>query len=994
KQYTIKYLSLLAVLTSMCLYAVKQASAQQAEPAATAVADTTASVRDTLAIEEVQVNTGYQRIPKERATGSFVFVDSALLNRAVSTDIISRLKGVVPSLLFDERAGGEPKLSIRGRSTIFANADPLIVVDNFPYEGDIRNINPNDVESVSILRDAAAASIWGVRAGNGVIVITTKKGKAGQPLQVSFNGNVTVGEKPDLWYEPRISTSDLVDVQEFLYEKKFYNSNLANTRTFPVIPPVVEVLADDALSENERLVLLDGFRREDIRIDLERYFYRPQINQQFALRMSGGTERNRYTIGGGYDENRTSLVGNNNKRLTLSSGQILNIIPKLTISSDIVFASSINSRNNALADVSSTFPYLRLVDASGKHLSVPRDFRMGFVDAAEEKGLLNWLYIPLDELALAEQGHRQQDLRINSRVAYELLPGLVTELFYQFEKQTTNLETHNREETYFIRNLINRFSVINVDGSARHQLPRGDYLEQGWRELHAHNTRFQLTYQLKKAKHDIVVLAGGEIRHAIGNHNNRMLYGFEPSTGLAKAVNFDSLYSQYPLGGVANIPGAGGLSSTTDRFRSVYANASYTLFNKYTFSSSARIDQSNLFGVNANQRSIPLWSVGAKWTVSDDLPYQSKWLNKMDLRTTYGFNGNIDNRASAYTTARYVNDFATGLHYAYIIGMPNANLRYEKSSILNVAVDFSMFNGFLNGSIEYYAKKAKDLLGYGPLDPTVGATSYYGNMADIAGSGLDIEVGLKSKGRAIQWSGTLFFSHSTEKVTKYENKPTSLTSYFRDASLSGGAVPIIGKPLFGIYSYPWAGLDPLTGSPQGYIDGKPSMDYAAIVASYEMDSLVFHGSATPTWNGAMRQTLHYRNWTFSFAVTGQFGYYFRRPSLQYLQLFNGIGGHADYAKRWQQAGDEMITNVPSMTYPASGARDEFYANASILVEKGDHVRLQDIRMDYRYNWIQVFGYVNNVCVLWRANRHGIDPAFASGVLPAPLQFSFGISLHF
>src|SRR5690606_28197650 len=149
KHHYIRYISLLAVLTSMCLYARAQRP-DDSGPVSSGI-DTTTTTRDTIAIEEVEINTGYQRIPKERATGSFVFVDSALLNRAVSTDIISRLKGVVPSLLFDERAGGEPKLSIRGRSTIYANADPLIVVDNFPYEGDIRNINPNDVESVSIL---------------------------------------------------------------------------------------------------------------------------------------------------------------------------------------------------------------------------------------------------------------------------------------------------------------------------------------------------------------------------------------------------------------------------------------------------------------------------------------------------------------------------------------------------------------------------------------------------------------------------------------------------------------------------------------------------------------------------------------------------------------------------------------------------------------------------------------------------------------------------
>src|SRR5690606_4883361 len=182
-QRYIRYISLLAVLTTMCLYAVKQASAQQAEPAATAVADTTTSVRDTLAIEEVQVNTGYQRIPKERTTGSFVYIDNKLLNRRVTTNLMDRLDGVTSGLVFNRNnqgSGNETPISIRGRSTLFANPEPLIILDNFPYEGDLASINPNDVESITVLKDAAAASIWGVRAGNGVIVITSKNGRANQ----------------------------------------------------------------------------------------------------------------------------------------------------------------------------------------------------------------------------------------------------------------------------------------------------------------------------------------------------------------------------------------------------------------------------------------------------------------------------------------------------------------------------------------------------------------------------------------------------------------------------------------------------------------------------------------------------------------------------------------------------------------------------------------------------------------------------------------------
>src|SRR5690606_31131887 len=146
KQRYIRYISLLAVLTTMCLYAVKQASAQQAEPAATAVADTAASVRDTLAIEEVQVNTGYQRIPKERATGSFDFIDQKNYNRSNSPDIIQRLKGLGNGVLFDRKADNPLGLSVRGRSTIFSNTQPLIIVDNFPFEGNLSSLNPEDVQ--------------------------------------------------------------------------------------------------------------------------------------------------------------------------------------------------------------------------------------------------------------------------------------------------------------------------------------------------------------------------------------------------------------------------------------------------------------------------------------------------------------------------------------------------------------------------------------------------------------------------------------------------------------------------------------------------------------------------------------------------------------------------------------------------------------------------------------------------------------------------------
>lgn len=156
--------------------------------------------KDVSQLTEVVVSTGYQIIPKERSTGSFAVVDNELLNRRVSTDIISRIEDVTSGVIFNRAGSTTDPISVRGRNTIYANARPLIIIDNFPYEGDLVNINPNDVENITVLKDAAAASIWGARAGNGVIVITTKKGKFNTPAKLSFNSNLSLGSKPDVFY--------------------------------------------------------------------------------------------------------------------------------------------------------------------------------------------------------------------------------------------------------------------------------------------------------------------------------------------------------------------------------------------------------------------------------------------------------------------------------------------------------------------------------------------------------------------------------------------------------------------------------------------------------------------------------------------------------------------------------------------------------------------------------------------------------------------------
>ncbi|OYW74721.1 MAG: hypothetical protein B7Z27_09070, partial [Sphingobacteriia bacterium 32-37-4] len=170
----------------------------------------------------VTVQTGFQSIPRERATGSFAVLNNELVNRRVSSNILDRLEGVTPGVLFGKNSG-EDKINIRGRSTLEAlnnQAAPLIVLDNFPYEGDLNSINPNDVETITVLKDAAAASIWGSRSANGVIVITTKKGKFNQPLQIAFNQNFTITDAPNLKYSRNyVSSKDYIETEQFLFNK-------------------------------------------------------------------------------------------------------------------------------------------------------------------------------------------------------------------------------------------------------------------------------------------------------------------------------------------------------------------------------------------------------------------------------------------------------------------------------------------------------------------------------------------------------------------------------------------------------------------------------------------------------------------------------------------------------------------------------------------------------------------------------------------------------
>jgi TonB-linked SusC/RagA family outer membrane protein len=969
--------------------------------------------RDEAILKDVTVSTGYQNISKERATGSFTTINNALLNRSVGADILSRLENVSSGLLFDRRFNGQPTLTIRGQSTILSDAAPLIVVDNFPYEGDIHNINPNDIENVTILKDAAAASIWGARAGNGVVVINTKRGRKEQPLKVEVNSNVTIGEKPDLYYNRDfINSADFIDVERFLFSRGYYSWQ--EGQPGQALSPVVQLLIaqrDGQISAAEAESRINALSQVDVRKDIAKYFYQKGINQQYAVSLHGGQSKVSYFFSGGFDQSRDNLTRNGSNRITLNSLTSYYPVESLEISTNIVYSHNTQKENNTGAGQINSgggkglYPYAQIADADGNPLTVVRDYSSTYVGLAPANGLLDWNYRPLQDMRNADYTFQTENVRINTSAKYSFNRYLNVEGRYQYEHQTITGNNLQTQQTYFVRNLINQYAYKDGSGIVKFPVPLGDILDNSTTSLVTHSARGQINFNKSwGSQSDFTALAGIEIRQSVVNGYGSRLYGYDNNLANSIPVDYVTRFSVNPYGYSAKIPSYVSLKGLTDRNLSYFANAAYTFRKRYIISASARKDESNLFGVNANQKGVPLWSAGLAWVASSEKSYSfSRWFPYLKIRATYGYNGNINKSLTAYTTASYSTDRTTGLQTAQILTPPNPGLRWEKISIFNVGIDFETKNNLLSGSLEYYHKKGIDLIGNSPLDPTAGfnvggRTNFTGNNADMKGHGFDVQLMLNKNLGKFQWVSNVLFSYTTDKITRYEYK-SALSDY-----LSSYPSPIVGKPRFGIYRFKWAGLDPETGDPQVYLKGKVSKDYGNISSTATIEDLQYSGPALPPYFGAWRNTFSFRSFSVGCNISYKFGYYFTRSSINYVALFDSWTGNVDFEKRWQKPGDEKITQVPSMPTSPNYSRDYVYNSSSVLVEKGDHIRFQDIHFGYQFNqaknhWLpfnglSVYGYINNLGIIWRANPSHIDPDYVFQPYPPSKTYSLGIKIQF
>ncbi|WP_316841981.1 SusC/RagA family TonB-linked outer membrane protein [Pedobacter gandavensis] len=981
---------------------------------------------DSRQLKEVTVSTGYQTLPRERATGSFEVIDNKLFNRTTGTDVFSRLDGITTGILFDKNNSGLVKspyagMRIRGISG-FRGTKPLIVVDNFPYEGDPNNLNPNDVESITILKDAAAASIWGTRAGNGVIVITTKKGKLNQSLRLSLNSNVTVMDKPDLHYLKTMNSSDLIDVEIMLFNKGHYDSKLDPKSPFSVLTPVIELLAKTrpggSLNLDQAKLQIDALRNNDVRDDFLKYLYRKGINQQYALNALWGDAKSNYSLSLGYDKNLESLRTNDYNRITVRFNSTIKPLKNLELETGVFYiknndriqstAASVQYGNVDLGSERGIVPYAMLADDQGNPLPFDKNFRGGYTDTVGYGRLLDWKYRPLEDMKMNSNIGSSQDILLNFGARYTISPILTADLKYQYEK--TNGENNDLygRNSFYVRNQVNAFTQFNKQGITLRPMPLGDILTRSNHEFNAHTLRGLIN--LNKTwndKHQLAVLTGTEIRETHSIISGSRLYGYDPNTLTFQNVDFVTVFPlinrEYGAATIKNVDQSA-FNDNLYRFVSLFANASYTYHDKYIVSLSARKDQANLFGVASNKRGTPLWSAGTSWVISKEGFYNSELLPYLRLRMTYGHSGRAEESVPAYATVSYLpGSTPTNYPYALSNNPPNSQLRWEKIGMFNLGLDYSFRNNRITGSVEYYNKRSKDLIAAAPVDPSTGFQSLLHNSAEIHGQGVDVQLNtINLPVGDFQWTTNLLFSYNKSIVAKYFLKNSDVGNYVRNG---GRANAVVGMDYYALYAYPFAGLDPTNGDPMGYLNGEPSKAYVDILrANAPISDIKYFGSTRPRYFGAVRNDFSWKGFSLSMKISYRFDYFFRREGINYGYLFDSSFGHADFANRWQQPGDEKRTTVPSMIYgdPVQYYKDQFYALSSALIEKGDNIRLDDVNLSYTFpkqqlflKELKLFANVYNVGILWKANKVGLDPDYGTGNnIPPSRTMVFGLTANF
>lgn len=968
-------------------------------------------------LDEVMVSSGYQQLRPNEMTGSFQVLDKRTLDQQVGTSILDRLNNLTPGYrksTFDFQPNRRDKLnvSIRGLSTIEASKDPLVVLDGFIYEGDIDNIDPNSIASVTVLKDAAATSIWGARAGNGVIVLTSIN-SVNKSQKISINVSHTIITKRisdySKLYQP--SNMDYILAEQELFNAGYFNGRIDQT-PYRSLTPASEIFlvrrngmisAQDSMSLIDRLLAMNG---KDAYRNV--FLQTPFLQQSFAS-ISGASDVLRYNFGVGNTVDLSENKANDNK-LNFYFNNSFHLNDKLELKLNANFLTQKQRSGTPSFDQfkynGKYIPFFEFMDVDGVALPFNNVYRGDYLNDLYEGRLMDWNYYPLYDYKLNRTTMRKTELYAILQAKYNIKPYLTANLSYQYQIQRKVTAGIAQSDSYKARDLINSFSNIDPkSGLVTHVIPMGGIYDFNEADISSYTWRGQLNFNKLFGEHYVNAILGMEMRELLSKGSSSISYGYSADPIRTKVVDYANFYPTYPAGGLSSIQGNISPMKLLNRFVSQYANVAYLFKQRYGASVSVRKDGANVFGVNTNDKYNPFWSVGGSWHISKEKFANWKIVNDLQLRGTYGYSGNIDPSRTPLpvaetTSGRYTN------YPAFVISTLNdPSLRWERVRAVNLGLQFGLFNNKFTGSFDYYLKNSTDLYGNSLIDYTVfgKANTTVKNNAKIKSQGAEVNLTFEAINTTrFSWKPGVLLSLNKNKVLEYYNTQFGLVNLVGNGTSTR---PIVGRPLNSIAAFNWGGLDK-NGDPQGFLNGELSTDYKKIRNSTvgetdDNQTIVFVGSSVPQAFGNLVNTFSYQNFDLSVNFSFKAGYYFSNPATTSGNFYLYGKAYSDYDRRWQSAGDEKYTQVPRVKYPIDANRDSFYQAATINVLKGNHVRMEYINLSWhnllniggeKLN-IRVFLNASNLGLVWKSIKENVDPDFPGRLKPNP-TYALGLNINF
>ena len=858
-------------------------------------------------LEEVIV-TGYQDISKPKMTGAVTTITADKLDDRYTTNIVSNLEGRVAGL---STYGGEMK--IRGTSSLYAETSPLIVIDGVPVETKISDINPYDIESINVLKDAAATAIYGARASNGIIIITTKNAKRKGKIDIDFSANLTIWEKKNVDYHDNfyMNAEEQVDVESKYYDW-FYFTHDPEDERFKQQSAIEQTAAgiaqggkisslkwayyQNALgnwSENQLKQEIEHLKKNNFAKEFADAVYKQQVMQQYNLSLRSSSEKFQSNLTLNFSHDNDGIINAGTKNFNVNYKGSYDVAKWLTARFTV---NGIFNRQQSMGydysiqnDNPWYFPaYESLYDSDGKMKKM-----YGWMD-----GNAYWDYAPegLDDLGsyLTDRYYdntqltKRQHMRYHGDLLFKIIKGLTVETQFIYETDHQNVSWYANPQSHVARVIRNAF-VDYQNGQLVYNTPKTGGLRRDTNTDGQYWTwRGQVNYSNTFGKHSIVALAGLEFRETKTWGSNTLMLGYDDQlqSSSTQSVNFDILskmenspyyqagvsgYGSYPAGQFAWDPYIDGslqpVIETLHRYGSGYANATYTYDDRYNIFGSFRKDYADIYGLNTKYRGRPLWSVGAGWLIHNEAFMKDvKWVDFLKLRFSYGVTGNIYQGATSYMTATSsdVNEI-NNLPYGKIESPANPNLRWEKSITTNIGIDFSFFNNRLRGALDYYNKVGKDIFAQRQIDPTSGFTSMVVNTASMKNNGVELSVTydwFRAPSRdAFAWTTNFTFAYNKNKVTDVENPAVRASQLISSPYKTG-------YPTSALWSYRFAGISSeagIEGMTLYYIepgeDGTPTTTTAPSGRSTSV--LVYSGQSEPKVVMGMDNSFRWKGFSLS-----------------------------------------------------------------------------------------------------------------------------------